>query len=55
MGSVAVEDLSAGLANLRVEDLHPLTPEIIQRQATINIGMPFINGDDVVMMTYQFT
>eukprot|EP00455_Lapot_gusevi_P025893 TRINITY_DN2732_c0_g1_i9.p1 TRINITY_DN2732_c0_g1~~TRINITY_DN2732_c0_g1_i9.p1 ORF type:complete len:517 (-),score=208.60 TRINITY_DN2732_c0_g1_i9:503-2053(-) len=31
---LAVQDL----ATLRVEELHPLTPEVISRQATINIG-----------------
>ena len=32
--AVAVQDL----ANLKVEELTPLTPEVISRQATINIG-----------------
>lgn len=36
-----VDDISQALANLKVEELNPLSPEVIERQATINIGMTF--------------
>jgi hypothetical protein len=31
------------LSKLDVTKLHPLSPEVISRQATINIGMPLRN------------
>jgi translation initiation factor 2 subunit 3 len=30
------------LSKLDVTKLHPLSPEVISRQATINIGMPLV-------------
>ncbi len=38
MTSNAVEHLTASLASLDVAELSPLSPDVIQRQATINIG-----------------
>lgn len=36
---MSLEEITQTLANLKVEELHPLSPEVIERQATINIGM----------------
>ena len=35
---VAVDRVAQELANLKIDTLNPLTPSVIQRQATINIG-----------------
>lgn len=36
---MTVEEVTESFAGLKVEELHPLSPEVIQRQATINIGI----------------
>jgi len=36
---MTVEELSGALAELKMEELNPLSPDVIQRQATINIGI----------------
>ena len=33
-----VSELAAELSNLNITELTPLSPEVIQRQATVNIG-----------------
>lgn len=35
---MTVEEVTENLSNLQIEELNPLSPEVIQRQATINIG-----------------
>jgi hypothetical protein len=34
-----MEDLPKSLENLHITELTPLSPEVIERQATINIGL----------------
>ena len=36
---MSIGEVIEDLGNLTIEELHPLSPEVIQRQATINIGI----------------
>lgn len=35
---MTVDEVTDTLSGLKIEELNPLSPEVIQRQATINIG-----------------
>lgn len=44
---MTVDEVTDTLVNLKIEELNPLSPEVIQRQATINIGTTFILWKDL--------